>query len=152
MIKLPGQIAAADGLRGEDRLLVKRLVEAWESHYKRNTLRHTYYTMHNKLVDLGISIPPSLKNLDAACGWAKKCVDVMVEHSKFDGFTSADGDAQLELDRITRRTKFRTLYRRATTSTLEQCFRLQGRERACQGERLSRQRLWVHVGRCERLS
>ena len=124
MIKLPGQIAAADGLRGEDRLLVKRLVEAWESHYKRNTLRHTYYTMHNKLVDLGISIPPSLKNLDAACGWAKKCVDVMVEHSKFDGFTSADGDAQLELDRITRRTKFRTLYRRATTSTLEQCFSL----------------------------
>lgn len=124
MITLPGQIAAADGLRGEDRLLVRRLVKEWEDHYKRNALRHTYYTMHNRLVDLGISIPPSLKNLSAACGWGKKCVDVMVEHSKFDGFTTADAEVQGELDRISRRVRFRTLYRRATTSALEQCFNL----------------------------
>ena len=124
MITLSGQIAAADGLRGEDRMLVQRLVKAWHDHYERNTLRHTYYTMHNKLVDLGISIPPSLKNLSAACGWGKKCVDVMVEHSKFDGFTTTEPETQLELDRIARRVRFRTLYRRATTSALEQCFNL----------------------------
>lgn len=124
MITLSGQIAAADGLRGEDRMLVQRLVNAWHDHYERNTLRHTYYTMHNKLVDLGISIPPSLKNLSAACGWGKKCVDVMVEHSKFDGFTTTEPETQLELDRIARRVRFRTLYRRATTSALEQCFNL----------------------------
>lgn len=124
MITLQGQIAAADGLRGEDRMLVQRLVEAWQSHHKRNALRHTYYTMHNTLVDLGISIPPSLKNLSAACGWGKKCVDVMVEHSKFDGFTTSDPETQAELDRISRRVRFRTLYRRATTSALEQCFNL----------------------------
>ena len=124
MITLSGQVAAADGLRGEDRFLVQRLVDAWFKHHKRNVLRHTYYTMHNKLVDLGISVPPELKRLNAACGWAKKCVDVMVEHSKFDGFTTVDADAQAELDRIARRNKFRTLYRRATTSALEQCFSL----------------------------
>lgn len=124
MITLSGQIAAASGLRGEDRILVKRLVEAWQSHHRRNMLRHTYYTMHNKLVDLGISVPPELKRLDAACGWAKKCVDVMVEHSKFDGFTTDDETAQKSLDRIVRRNRFRTLYRRATTSALEQCFSL----------------------------
>ena len=124
MITLHGQIAAADGLRGEDRFLVQRLVVAWQDHHKRNVLRHTYYTMHNKLVDLGISVPPELRNLSAACGWGKKCVDVMVEHSKFDGFTTPDADAQAELDRIARRNKLRTLYRRATTSALEQCFSL----------------------------
>ena len=124
MITLQGQIAAADGLRGEDRMLVQRLVNAWQDHHKRNALRHTYYTMHNRLVDLGISIPPSLKNLSAACGWGKKCVDVMVEHSKFDGFTTSDPETQAELDRISRRVRFRTLYRRATTSALEQCFNL----------------------------
>ena len=124
MITLPGQIAAASGLSGSDRLLVQRLVKAWQDHYDRNLLRHTYYTMHNRLVDLGISVPPELKNLNAACGWGKKCVDVMVEHSKFDGFTVTDSDAQAELDRISRRNRMRTLYRRATTSALEQCFNL----------------------------
>lgn len=124
MITLPGQIAAADGLRGEDRELVMRLVNAWDRHHGRNLERHMYYLMHNKLVDLGISVPPELKNLNAACGWAKKCVDVMVEHSKFDGFTVADDGAQAALDAIMRRNKLRTKYRKATTSALEQCFNL----------------------------
>lgn len=124
MIYLPNQIAAASGLHGDDRLLVKRLVDAWERHYERNELRHVYYTMHNRLRDLGISVPPELKNLSAACGWGKKCVDVMVEHSKFDGFTVDDETAQAELNRITRRNNLRTKYRKATTSALEQCFAL----------------------------
>jgi hypothetical protein len=124
MITLSGQIAAADGLRGEDRMLVARLVEAWRKHYDRNVLRHNYYLMHNTLKDLGISVPPRLRNLNAACGWGKKCVDVMVEHSKFDGFTTYDTDTQNKLDTISRRNRLRTLYRRATTSALEQCFNL----------------------------
>ena len=124
MITLSGQIAAAVGLNGPDRLLVQRLVEAWHKHHERNELRHVYYTMHNKLVDLGISVPPELKNLNAACGWGKKCVDVMVEHSMFDGFSAQDADAQELLGRIARRNRMRTLYRRATTSALEQCFSL----------------------------
>lgn len=124
MITLSGQVAAASGLRGEDRQLVHRLVEEWRTHYDRNALRHVYYTMHNRLVDLGISVPPELKNLNAACGWGKKCVDVMVEHSKFDGFTVAEEGVQAELDRLARTNRMRTLYRRATTSALEQCFNL----------------------------
>ena len=119
-----GQVDAASGLRPADQKLVKRLVAAWYKHYERNELRHIYYTMQNKLVDLGISVPPELQNLSAACGWAKKCVDVMVEHSKFDGFTTDDDAAQMELDAIARRNHLRTLYRRATTSALEQCFNL----------------------------
>ena len=124
MIKISQAIAAASGLRDEDRGLVSRLVKAWHKHYGRNNLRHTYYMMHNDLVDLGISIPPKLKNLSAACGWGKKCVDVMVEHSKFDGFTTLNEEAQSTLDRICRRNSLRALYRKATTSALEQCFAL----------------------------
>jgi len=117
-------IASADGLRGEDRMLVHELVKAWSDHYDRNVLRHCYYVMHNRLVDLGISIPPKLKNLDAACGWAQKTVDVMVEHSIFDGYTVGDEEAQAQLDAITRRNKMRSKYRKATTSALEQSFNL----------------------------
>lgn len=124
MIGIPYQVAAANGLRGEDRDLVRRLVKAWHDHYDRNVLRHTYYTMRNRLVDLGISVPPELKNLDAACGWAKKAVDVMVEHSKFDGWTVNEDGAQASLNSIARRNRMRTLYRKATTSALEQSFNL----------------------------
>ena len=117
-------VASADGLRGEDRMLVHELVKAWHDHYDRNMKRHCYYVMHNRLVDLGISIPPKLRNLDAACGWAQKTVDVMVEHSIFDGYTVGDDEAQAQLDAITRRNKMRSKYRKATTSALEQSFNL----------------------------
>lgn len=124
MITLSEQVAAADGLNEADRLLTKRLVKAWHEHYDNNCLRHVYYTMHNRLKDLGISVPPELKNLNAACGWGKKCVDVMVEHSMFDGYSASDDETQAALNRISRRNRMRTLYRRATTSALEQCFTL----------------------------
>lgn len=124
MTDIPTSISRADGLRDQDRALVRSLVAEWSDHVSRNELRHTYYTMHNRLVDLGISVPPELKNLNAACGWGKKCVDVMVEHSKFDGFTVADTEAQEELDAIVRACKMRSRYRKAATSALEQCFAL----------------------------
>lgn len=124
MLTISGQIASAIGLRGEDRLLVRELVQEWSDHYKRNFDRHCYYLMHNRLVDLGISIPPKLRRLDAACGWGKKCVDVMVEHSKFDGFNANSPSYQRMLDDISRRNRLRTLYRKATTSALEQSFNL----------------------------
>lgn len=124
MLDIPYMVAAADGLRGDDRELVRELVKAWHDHYDRNMTRHCYYVMHNRLVDLGISIPPKLRHLDAACGWAQKTVDVMVEHSIFDGYTVGDDEAQAQLDAITRRNKMRSKYRKATTSALEQSFNL----------------------------
>ena len=124
MLTIPGEIAAASGLNGPDRDLVWRLVTAWQKHYRRNCLRHDYYLMRNRLKDLGISIPPNLKHLDAACGWGKKCVDVMVEHSKLDGFTADDDVVQELLNAVSRRNRLRTLYRKATTSALEQSFNL----------------------------
>ena len=123
-LTIPEAIAEADGLDGKHRDLVHRLVKAWYDHYNRNCLRHTYYLMRNKLVDLGISIPPNLTNLDAACGWGKKTVDVMVEHSKFDGFTVDDSGAQSLLNAVMQRNKMRVKYRKATTSAFEQSFNL----------------------------
>lgn len=120
----PVQVASAEGLRDEDRPLVGELVKAWSVHREGNLKRHTYYTMHNCLVDLGISVPPELKNLNAACGWGKKCVNVMVEHTKLDSFRCDDEEVQARLAAIMRRNRLRSLYRRATTSALEQCFAL----------------------------
>lgn len=122
MLDVNYKIADAIGLADEDRDFVHSLVHLWHDKRRRNLVRHDYYTMHNRLKDLGISIPPSLRTLDAACGWGKKAVDVMVEHSKFDGWTCDDEAAQGILDEVMRREKMRTKYRKAATSALEQCF------------------------------
>lgn len=122
MLDVTYKVADAVGLAEEDRGLVHSLVHLWHVKRHRNLVRHDYYTMHNRLKDLGISIPPSLRTLDAACGWGKKAVDVMVEHSKFDGWTCESEQAQSILDEVMRREKMRTKYRKAATSALEQCF------------------------------
>ena len=122
MLDVTYKVADAVGLADEDRGLVHSLVHLWHVKRHRNLVRHDYYTMHNRLKDLGISIPPSLRTLDAACGWGKKAVDVMVEHSKFDGWTCESEQAQAILDEVMRREKMRTKYRKAATSALEQCF------------------------------
>lgn len=122
MLDVTYKVADAVGLAEEDRGLVHSLVHLWHVKRHRNLVRHDYYTMHNRLKDLGISIPPSLRTLDAACGWGKKAVDVMVEHSKFDGWTCESEEAQSILDEVMHREKMRTKYRKAATSALEQCF------------------------------
>ena len=124
MITIPGEVASAASLAQGDRALVYELVRSWERHRAGNELRHAYYLMHNRLKDLGISVPPELRRLNAACGWGKKCVDVMVEHSKLDGLTAGDAEARALLGAISRRNHLRSLYRKATTSALEQCFAL----------------------------
>lgn len=124
MIGISYAIAAAKGLRGEDRDLTRRLVEAWRDHYERNMLRHCYYTLENKLVDLGISIPPSCKQLNAACGWAKKTVNTPAKRSIFDGYAVDDEQIANILNAFVRRNKFKTIYRKATISAFEQSFNL----------------------------
>ena len=124
MIDISYAIAAAKGLRGEHRDLTRRLVVAWRDHYERNMLRHCYYTLENRLVDLGISIPPSLKHLNAACGWGKKTVNTMAKRSLFDCYVVDDEGASGILSDVVRRNHLKTIYRKATISAFEQSFNL----------------------------
>lgn len=122
MYTVPGQVATAIGLRPEHRELVEDLINVWSVHYNRNIKCDTYYKMHNKLVDLGISIPPHLTQLNAACGWAAKTVNVMADHSLFDGFVADDDDYQAMLDSIVERNNMASRWRKACVSALKQCF------------------------------
>lgn len=124
MLSLEYSIASAQGLRGNDRDITRRLVKAWRDHYERNMLRHFYYTMENTLVDLGISIPPSCKDLNAACGWGKKTVNTMAKRSLFDGYAVDDENIAAMLKSVVKRNRFKTIYRKATISALEQSFNL----------------------------
>lgn len=118
----PTAAANAYGLLPEHRDLVHDLLYTWQSHYDRNLRCDTYYRMHNKLVDLGISIPPRLTNLNAACGWGAKTVNVMADHSRFDGYVADDSEYQAMLDGIVRRNNLVSRWRKACVSALKQCF------------------------------
>lgn len=115
-------IADAAGLREEDRDTVRRLVNTWRGHYSGNVLRNKYYQSHSMLKDLGISVPDSLKNLEVACGWGYKTVEVMRDHLHFDGFDLGDMGDDDTLRALSRRNTMDVRVGKAVNSALKYCF------------------------------
>lgn len=58
---------------------------------QKNLLLSTYYDSKQTFRDLGISIPPNLKNVEAALGWPSRAVQALARKHKFEGF-SLDGE------------------------------------------------------------
>lgn len=121
-VSIPYTVAAADGLREQDRPIVLGLLNNWSRHLRGNMLRNDYYEMNSMLKDLGISVPDSLKNLEVACGWGYKTVEVMRDHIAFDGFSMADGEDDEALRQIAKRNSLATRVGMAANSALKYCF------------------------------
>ena len=90
----------------------------WRAKLARNLLRYRYYNGKNVLKDFGISIPPSLLNVETVVGWPQKAVDSMAVRCRFDGFKSPDPEVQAMLDGISKRSRLNVKFRQATESTL----------------------------------
>ena len=90
----------------------------WGGKLMRNMLKYRYYDGKNVLKDFGISIPPSLLNVETVVGWPQKAVDAMAVRCRFDGFKSGDADAQRMLDDISARSRLNVKFRQTTESTL----------------------------------
>lgn len=93
------------------------LMALWASKLYRNQLKNRYYNGKNVLKDFGISIPPSLLNVETVVGWPQKAVDSMAVRCRFDGFTSSDIELQRMLDAISQRSRLKVKFRQATQST-----------------------------------
>lgn len=94
------------------------LMRLWAAKLTRNKLRMRYYNGKNVLKDFGISIPPSLLNVETVVGWPQKAVDAMAVRSRFDGFTANSQETQEALDSIARRSRLAVKYRQAVQSAL----------------------------------
>lgn len=70
--------------------LIKHLVKKIVHHDRKNAELERYYEGKNRLKDLNISIPPSLKLVDSVVGWAGTAVDVLEERLDLEGFIGAD--------------------------------------------------------------
>lgn len=86
-------------LTAEELALIQHLVKKLRSHDAKNAVLEAYYSGANRLKDLNISIPPSLKLVDSVVGWCGTTVDVLEERLDLEGFIGAD---TLGLDEIFR--------------------------------------------------
>lgn len=75
--------------------MINDLIGVWAAKLWRNQIKYRYYDGKNVLKDFGISIPPSLLNVETVVGWPQKAVDAMAVRSRFDGFTAADPNVQI---------------------------------------------------------
>ena len=72
--------------RGTNQDALTEMIEQWAARRARNLLRSIYYDGKNALRDFGISLPPSMRNIDVALGWPAKAVNVLASRMAFDGF------------------------------------------------------------------
>lgn len=117
--RLPESVASAAGLSDGDRATVRELVDVWRRKRHRNVVRSAYYDMHRAARDLGIAVPPSLRELEQVCGWPAKAVDSLAVRSQFDGFVCSDQAAQDRLSRLVARDRLKRVYRMACRSELK---------------------------------
>lgn len=59
-----------------------------------NQVRQDYYDMSNLFEDLGIAIPPVLRNLQVAMGWPAKAVDLLARRIRPEGFVLPGADVE----------------------------------------------------------
>ena len=107
-----------DSFPGEYQGMLYDLIGLWASKLFRNQLKMRYYNGKNVLKDFGISIPPSLLNVETVVGWPQKAVDMMAVRSRFDGFTASSTDTQALLERISAKSRLKARYRPTVQSQL----------------------------------
>lgn len=74
------------GLTDDEKSLFEELLKVWNAKRSKNALLSVYYDGHRAFHDLGISIPPQMKNLRAALGWPAKGVRTLARKHQFEGF------------------------------------------------------------------
>lgn len=89
----------AGGLTDDEASTLARLLARIEAKRIRNLRRETYYRAKERVRDLGISIPPSLKDVETVVGWPAMAVDVLEERLDLEEFVwDAGSTADVGLD------------------------------------------------------
>lgn len=115
------EITHVDGLPEAETEMLNELLSIWSSKLQGNQKKNEYYEAENKLKDLDISIPPSLKNVETVVGWPAKAVDCLAVRSRFDGYVFRDGD-NATMDEIVSGNNLKSTYCEAVNSELiESC-------------------------------
>lgn len=87
-------------LSDDENVLIKALLEQLQAYQAANHLHSTYYEARMKVRDLGIAIPPHLRNLACVVGWPGTVVDVLEERLEHDGWMVPGGGDDLGISEI----------------------------------------------------
>jgi hypothetical protein len=109
------------GLTDYERIVLQKLVVAYEAHISQNYEKNKYYEGKVSLgeVNLGIALPEQMRGLEIGCAWGAKCVDVLAALSMFDGFVGVNGEDVEAVDKIVEDNNLITEYEKATRDELK---------------------------------
>lgn len=97
-------VAATSSIAGLDHTeqnTFDKLIRQYMAKLPRNRVRQMYFDSKNALKDLGIAIPPDMKNIEMVLGWPAKAVDGLARRNKMDGFViPGNSSAELGIDEI----------------------------------------------------
>lgn len=95
------------GLSFDTQNLLDELIRVWRDKLPRNALRSMYLDGKNRVKDLGISIPPALRDLEVVIGWPEKAVYGLAQRCMWDGVIStANTEDPFELRSVLRDNRF----------------------------------------------
>ena len=95
---------SVQGLSSDELALVSKLVGKLEAKKPYNDLREKYFDGQDRVRQLGIAVPPQLRDLLAIVGWPGMAVSVLEERLDWQGVALADDDARdpFGLDQVIR--------------------------------------------------
>ncbi|HWU28035.1 MAG TPA: phage portal protein [Microbacterium sp.] len=101
-----------------DASMLSALLKVWQDKRQRNAIRTVYFDGKAALKDFGISLPPSMRSIEAALGWTAKGVHAVTDRSKFEGFVDSTGsDDPFGLEQIMWDNRFRVEFPAAEVSS-----------------------------------
>lgn len=74
-------------LNEEDLATLSELLKVWRAKRPKNLSLSLYHDSKQRLRDLGISLPPSMRSVHAALGWPQKAVSALARKHVFEGFS-----------------------------------------------------------------
>lgn len=101
------QVARIDGVDDVELDLIRRLFDVLAAKQPRNMLRSVYFDGKAPLQDLGISLPPQLRNMEVVLGWPALVVRALAHRNIFEAFVSPDqADNPFDLDYVLEENQF----------------------------------------------
>lgn len=120
-MELTINIGTVAGLGPEEQAMLIDLVNVYQNHKWKNSLKERFYTGHIPLneVNLGIALPEGMRGLEIGCAWGAKTVDVLAGRSMFDGFVDLSGEPNAQLDAIVKSNNLIAEYMKACRDELK---------------------------------
>lgn len=114
-------IGSIADLENDERSKLQKLLDVYEYHQSKNSIKDRYYEGHVTLneVNLGIALPHGLGGLEIGCSWGAKAVDVLASRSMFDGYVGINGNDVPELSTIVNENRLIAEYMKACRDELK---------------------------------